>query len=903
MSGEVMAQPQAQLPKQVDVGSSEYTFSSAAFRKKKKKKLHSKKIITSEEAVSRRCRPKQGLSRSQSTSALVRKTHQIAPKAYQLWDSPKSKTKKNSEANSAAVVTSSSPAPTTAASAESPPSHVRRNSTTKSRGQRELELELELSNHTREIRKPWETDIRKKNKTEYGDSLLRDGPTSADRITTNRAASRHSNFRRARSLSISATRNRNRSSSRYSTNRKPLFSDWYSSDSEDEFCNDDNDDELTTTSIIQQYEEDEKQSSLDNYFEDQTYEKYRQFLASTKSNNEDETMSRQSVLSLKQKVGAAPALDFAYRYSTAADELLNTDHCEDNSTALNPGSSKCNTEETTNLTEPEDLTTNDGNDVISGTGMAPSIRLGEVVNSRKNMDFNLSDDDSKNEEKLPGFVGDIVDVRSDDKKENGESRCKDEEVAGQKESSPVPLSASSLQLTALSSPIRQSPISTVSSSTTEELSFPPISRPPEQKEEDCHDVEKTDSSLLSWESKAPICEVESSLSPEKKSDMESGESDIPSTAISKEEEDEDHLDSTNITSCNDESSCQDGIEQTVYDSDQQHQNAQYGAEDKNESLPNKEVEVLTRDDDFSSDEIYHQHQQCIDDYDEVVSKIQDCELEPSQTSQTSQPLAPSPASNPTQDLAGGDEDGDNNDTHALYKDINHCQGATDKSEGLSERLPYEPTVSSPLTPKSTPGVLNAEETNLIQDNIEIEDGEHQSSRYENDCGTSPFLAQSPAPILDSEEIYPIQGVVKEEDGERMSADDESDCSPSVARPRTQYPAQIFDSEEIIPIQCLGKEEDDYYRSSHDEIESDTGTSQPLIQSPAQNLNSKEMNPIKGPFEEEDGSRGGVGGKVQNNDDISELGGDYSMAEDMEEDLEYHQEDRTLFSMMYGIHMR
>ena len=407
---------------------SEYTFSSSSLRKKKKK-FRNKKVITTEEAASRKCRP-----RSRSTSALQTAT--------------------------SAVVTPPSPPPPqpTPVVIAAPASPVQKESNkSKSRGQQELDRELELSSHNREVRKPWETDIRKKEKTEYGDSLLRDGPCSADRIQSSSAASHHANFQRARILSTTRHRSvsRQRSQSRRGRSSLQLFSDWHTSDSEEEY-----------------YREPqlEEPSSFDDD-EDVTYEKYRQFLASTKSNDEDDTLSRQSVLSLKQKVGAAPALEFSYRYSAAADELLNGesnyDNCDNNQLE-----SKSNTEETTNITDPEDL---------SVTAVPP---MQELFSEDENDEDDNSTDGNNRQPISPGSIMRDEDARSD--REKSDSPQNDQESSSVVESQPsTPLhspitSPHPPYLTDSSSPLKKPP--TPTSVTSEELSLPPLPQPPQQEQ-------------------------------------------------------------------------------------------------------------------------------------------------------------------------------------------------------------------------------------------------------------------------------------------------------------------------------------------------------------------------------------------------------------------------------------
>ena len=84
-----------------------------------------------------------------------------------------------------------------------------------------------------------------------------------------------------------------------------------------------------TTTTTDSDNDDDSVGLQDFSDDDETYEKYRQFLASTKSDDNDEHLSRQSVLTLKQKVGAAPSLNFSYRYSAAADELLGLGNADD----------------------------------------------------------------------------------------------------------------------------------------------------------------------------------------------------------------------------------------------------------------------------------------------------------------------------------------------------------------------------------------------------------------------------------------------------------------------------------------------------------------------------------------------------------------------------------------------
>ena len=421
--------PPSMHQEHIETGS-EYTFSSSSLRKKKKKKkFRNKKIITTEEAASRKCP-----ARSRSTSAL--------------------------ETATSAVVTPPSPPPPqpTPVVIAAPASPVQNESSkSKSRGQQELDRELELSDHNREVRKPWETDIRKKEKTKYGDSLLRDGPCSADRIQSSSAASHHANFRRARSLSTTRHRSvsRQRSQSRRGRSSLQLFSDWHTSDSEEEY-----------------YREPqlEEPSSFDDD-EDVTYEKYRQFLASTKSNDEDDTLSRQSVLSLKQKVGAAPTLEFSYRYSAAADELLNGENNYDNCDN-NQFESKSNTEETTNITDSEDL---------SVTAVPP---MQELFSEDENDENDKNTDGNNREPISPGSIMRDEDARSDREESdspqyNQHSSSVVESMPSTPQHSPI-ISPHPPYLIDSPSPLKQPP--TPTSVTSEELSLPPLPQPPQEEQ-------------------------------------------------------------------------------------------------------------------------------------------------------------------------------------------------------------------------------------------------------------------------------------------------------------------------------------------------------------------------------------------------------------------------------------
>ncbi len=407
----------AVMAKPADGGTEEYTFSMSRARKKKRgKKIRAKKFITAEEAaVSKRsC-----LARSQSLSAL-----QTSEKAQSLPDKKKPSSPK---AIPVVVVTPPPPPPPsmpapepetgTSSDSGSPLGKEGKGSPTKSRGQVELELELGQS-PSGNIRKPWETDIRKKNKTEYGESLLRDGPVVTERIATNRAASHHMNYRRARSLST--TRHRSLSSRslgnrRYrspSSHRALRCSEWDFTDDEESFSQ--NDDERSE-------------------FTDDTYEKYRQFLSSSKNMEADDSMSRQSVLSLKQKVGAAPSLEFSYRYSAAADELLNAYEDEMYLTKAEEPESKTNTEEMTHASEPESLALeNEGSEKI----WEPPVFLGAVSND------NDPNDESDDDEKMPTFLGAVV--HNDDEVDS----AKEEETASDdKESSSIVKEQSALDVT------------------------------------------------------------------------------------------------------------------------------------------------------------------------------------------------------------------------------------------------------------------------------------------------------------------------------------------------------------------------------------------------------------------------------------------------------------------------
>ncbi len=668
---ELVMAPPSLHQERIETGS-EYTFSSSSLRKKKKKKkLRNKKFITTEEAASGKCPP-----RSRSTSAL--------------------------EAATSAVVTPPPPPPQpTPAVIAAPASQVQKESSkSKSRGQQELERELELSSHNRERRKPWETDIRKKEKTEYGDSLLRDGPCSADRVQSSSAASHHANFRRARSLSTTRHRSvsRQRSQSRRGRSSLQLFSDWHTSDSEEEY-----------------YREPEREepSSFDDD-EDVTYEKYRQFLASTKSNDEDDTLSRQSVLSLKQKVGAAPALEFSYRYSAAADELLNGENNYDDN---NPLESKSNTEVTTNLTEPEDL---------SITAVPP---MHEFLSDAENDENDNSTNGDNHRPIFPGSVMCGGDTRSDH--EESDTQRYNQESSSVVEimpSTPLHSPMSSPHppyLTDSSSPLKQPP--TPTSVTSEELSLPSFPQPP-QEGQDLHTVKAPESPRLS-KGKASIREQEMDHSFERESDIKQRQEEV---AVSS------HLSagiSEELTSHS-----EDGSEQAIFDTinKPQHEISIECVNGSNEALLSNAADFPTRQDDLSSYESkprpLHKHNK--------ISRAQESDPE------INSPRPPSREPIQMQRLLKENVDSDGEGVD-LYDGVNGC---------LDLELP---TLRCPVQQPKSPYVV--ERTDPIEGQVEEENFGHPSDESDYQPTRRKIRVRDRSPIPNVAEIKPIQDTVKEND--------------------------------------------------------------------------------------------------------------------------------------------
>jgi len=568
-----------------------YAFSSAAFRKKKQgkkgsRKLRNKKFITKEEAESRGGRSvtsNQQLSRSLSTSALL-------PSRKTSLDTPKAGHRPNTSDSNAAPVATPPSAVVPAASvvsifSGSPIGSDPDAGSVPIGGQREHELDLLSPARLRNTRKPWETDIRKKDKTEYGDSILRDGPSSTGRVD------RRSTVRRSRSLSVSKhggnIRSRSLSTSHHRSftahrlNFENQPSSASSSGSEDDPCDNDNYDD--------HHDSDGNQGSSD---EDKTYEKYRQFLASTKSNDNDEVLSHQSVSSLKRKVGAAPSLSFSYRYSVAADELLGLRNgdCDDDGNTDGDEGLKSTEHKTDDASEPDDLA------------------------SRNK--------DTETVEEQPLFLGDVyhdIDAGNDNDIEESRSKAQGSSPVMEQESNlpmPSPLSVSSPHPPSLahsSSPTTHSPTThspTPTASTKGGLPPPPITKSQQQQQQE----EKTPAPSLSSRENKPYYEEESSCSSERDSnkvDRDGEASETASMATSEEGENRSVCGEGNTSTDAYRDGYEDGFgDPSLVDSSEQEDTE--GCLD-DEPRPRDEAQDCRREDDSYGEDHHHRYGNEIDD--------------------------------------------------------------------------------------------------------------------------------------------------------------------------------------------------------------------------------------------------------------------------------------------------
>ncbi len=941
MSGDgiaVMAQPQPKS--QADTG--DYTFSSSSFRKKKKKKgskkIKTKKLITEEEAASKPVK----LSRSQSTSALTR-SQSMSALLKTTSEEPKPVKKKKSSAPKATPAIVAPPplaAPKQKAYSSSEIQKVEtKKSTTKSRGQRELELELELSpsGSCRDIRKPWETDIRDKEKSERGERILCGGASSTESITSSRAASHHRNFRRARSLST--TRHRSLSSRRYrspSIHRRSLFSEWDISDDEDE-----------TTS----HPDDTERSEFDNC--DQTYETYRQFLASSKNTEQDNALSRKSVLSLKQKVGAAPSMEISYRYSAAADELLNAQYDDENEKGTSKDECKATTEDMTNPSEPEDPTIDEPDDTeklwehpaflgAASPNIDPSndgegeeeiqpVFLGAVghehdvitrfenVENPKQEPSSVEDkttsgstvllspiepldtapsNDSDDRKRKPVFLGDVS--HDDDASvdslyvENSGKDLESSSVVEEKANSPLP-SPVTVKSSPLSPSSTRSPSPKTTSSTKEKRSPSP---PRQSEEKDDSEVVSPDLPRL-WAEARPSYDKEL-ISSESDSDMVDGGSDSAPTVASEEKEDFALCASNNAGP---RDGCKVEAEALKFDSKSQQDDAKE-IDNGNEPLPSDSNSVQTQEEVSHSGRIQllyapsllDQNDENIDERDSIFRhKDFDTEMPPllkrspmRSVDDADSPIVrrKSPARiNDSEDFKPMEARG------RIESPTPTVNSDEDKPIALCRRKSPSRRVDSDDDKPVITGTLFSDAINQESDKL-------PNDLHHTDLVSSPSATQCSSSILGSEDVDPIQGSVYVFD----------------EIPET-HSLHSLDSEDFDSIPGPVENEDcDHGNAENPQCPDSNPTKvldkyQATVSTPPSRSHApklEEVDPvhdISGYGDAKESSKEST--YIRNDDYIDEAGDiDDSSFLDMDEDpdLDYPEEEREYISLLYDIYM-